>query len=99
MGTDLALADPGTMTPVERKEMYDLLLADVENLDDAKLAMLEALELAMDTDKVTAFPKAEIVHQGTPGISGILSVRPTTRRAPGASSLASPMTSARARSP
>jgi len=27
MGTDLALADPGTMTPVERKEMYDLLLA------------------------------------------------------------------------
>jgi len=69
MGTDLALADPGTMTPVERKEMYDLLLADVENLDDAKLAMLEALELALDTDKVTAFPKAEIVHQGTPGIS------------------------------
>jgi len=69
MGTELALADPRTMTPAERKEMYDLLLADVENLDDAKLAMLEALELAMDTDKVTAFPKAEIVHQGTPGIS------------------------------
>jgi len=49
--------------------MYDRLLADVEDLDDAKLAMLEALELALDTDKVTAFPKAEIVHQGTPGIS------------------------------
>jgi len=69
MGNELALADPRTMTPAERKEMYDLLLADVENLDDAKLEMLEALELALDTDKVTAFPKAEIVHQGTPGIS------------------------------
>lgn len=69
MGTELELADPRQMTPVERKEMYDLLLEQAETLDDAHLAMLEALELALDTDKVTAFPKAEIVHQGTPGIS------------------------------
>ncbi len=37
-----------TMSAAERREMYDLLLADVENLDDQGLAMLQELERALD---------------------------------------------------
>ena len=70
MGTELALKDTiRDLGPAERREMYDALLEQVETLDDEHLALLAELELALDTEQVTTFPKAEIIHQGKPGIS------------------------------
>ena len=57
-----------SMSIADIREMHADLLEHVEELSDDQLTLLEALELRLDAEAVTRFPKAEIIHQGTPGI-------------------------------